>query len=187
MNENQSNVTRLLQSAGEGNSQAVEDLLPIVYGELRRLAGAQMRNASPNQTLQPTALVHEALLRLVGRDNGLNFENRKHFFFAASRAMHDLLVERARAKSRKKRGGDRRKVSIEDLAVAAETQPDDLLALDEVLQELGREHPRALQMVQLRFFVGLTEQQAAEVLELPLRSAQREWRFTRAWLQERLS
>jgi len=178
-------VTRLLKAAGDGDRQAAADLLPLVYAELRRLAEAWMAKTPPGQTLQPTALVHEAFLRLVGRDEP-TWENRGHFFFAAGRAMRDILVERAREKGRQKRGGDRRRVDLDNLAVAAEAPSDDLLALDEALKRFECEYPWESRIVTLRFFAGLTNDETARALATPLRTIERDWRFARAWLHRAL-
>lgn len=179
------NVTRLMQAVGAGDRQAAADLLPLVYAELRRLAEAWMRKTPPGQTLQPTALVHEAFLRLVGRDSP-GWEDRGHFFFAAGRAMRDILVERARERARKKRGGDRRRVDLDNLALAVDAPSEELLALDEVLKRFESEHPWEHRIVMLRFFAGLTADETARALAAPLRTVERDWRFARAWLQTAL-
>ena len=178
-------VTRLLKAAGEGDRQAASDLLPLVYAELRRLAEAWMAKTPPGQTLQPTALVHEAFLRLVGRE-GPGWDNRGHFFFAAGRAMRDILVERAREKGRLKRGGDRRRVDLDHLAVAVEAPSDELLALDDVLKRFEAEYPWESRIVTLRFFAGLTNEETSQALATPLRTIERDWRFARAWLHRAL-
>lgn len=178
-------VTRLLHAAVDGDRNATADLLPLVYAELRRLAEAWMARTPPGQTLQPTALVHEAFLRLVDRDSR-GWENRGHFFFAAGRAMRDILVERARAKGRLKRGGDRCRVDFAKLAVATEAPDEDLLALDEALGRFEREYPWESRIVMLRFFAGLTNEEAAHALSTPLRTIERDWRFARTWLRHEL-
>ena len=178
-------VTQLLDAAKHGDGQALSDLLPMVYTELRSLADSWMRNLGPGQTLQPTALVHEAFVRLVGKQLD-EFENREHFFFAAGRAMRDILVENARRKLRDKRGGNRRRVDLSNLTVAAEAPPEDLLGLEEALTRLEAEHSRSFQVVLLRFYVGLTELQVAELTGVSLRTVEREWRFVRAWLHKEL-
>jgi len=179
------NVTRLLNAAESGDPQAAADLLPLVYEELRRLAEAWMGRTPPGQTLQPTALVHEAFLRLVGRDLQ-GFENRAHFFFAASRAMRDILVERARSKARLKHGGNLRRVDLDDLVVAVDASDESLLALDDVLKKFKAAYPSEHEIVMLRFFAGLTNEQTAQALASPLRTVERDWRFARAWLQREL-
>ena len=174
-------VTDLLRIAGEGDSHATKELLHVVYDELRGLAKSWMANTPPGQTLQPTALVHEAFLRLVGKDQ-TNWQNRGHFFFAASRAMRDILVENARAKGRIKRGGDRRRVDLDNLSVAIDAPGDDLLALDAALSQLEKEYPWEHQIVMLRFFAGMTNDEAAKAMDAPLRTIERDWRFARVWL-----
>ena len=156
-------VTQLMQSASAGDAQAAADLLPVLYDELRRRAKGRLAKAPPGQTIQATALVHEAYLRLVGRENPV-WDNRGHFFFAAARAIKDILVEEARKKAALKRGGDRRRVSSEDpsslnLVVAAETSADDIMALNEALAMLEKDDPQAHRIVMLRFFGGLTHEQ----------------------------
>jgi len=181
-------------NAGDGN--AAERLLPLVYDELRRLAAARLRKAAPGQTLQATALVHEAYLRLVD-ERHVQWANRAHFFFAAARAMRDILVERARRKAALKRGGNRRRVDagrdtqmgevVERIVAAMDTPPEDLLALDDALAELERDDPDASRLVMLRFFAGLTEAQTAEALGVTDRTVRREWRYARARLHAMLS
>jgi RNA polymerase sigma factor (TIGR02999 family) len=148
-----------------------------------------MAKTPRGQTLQPTALVHEAFLRLVGREDpgAPEWQNRGHFFFAAGRAMRDILVERAREKGRLKRGGGRRRVDLENLAVAAEAPGEDLLALDEALKQLEAEYPWESRIVTLRFFAGLTIEETAYALATPLRTIERDWRFARAWLHRALN
>ncbi len=175
------NVTELLKIAGQGDAQAAKDLLRVVYNELRTLANSWMSKTPPGQTLQPTALVHEAFMRLVGRDQN-GWQNRGHFFFAASRAMRDILVENARAKGRIKRGGDRRRVDLDNLSVAIDAPGDDLLALDAALSQMEKEYPWEHQIVMLRFFAGMTNDETAKAMDAPLRTIERDWRFARAWL-----
>lgn len=179
-------VTELLKIAGEGDSQAARDLLHIVYDELRTLARSWMANSPPGQTLQPTALVHEAFMRLVGRDQK-GWENRGHFFFAASRAMRDILVENARAKGRIKRGGDRLRLDLDHLSVAVDAPGDDLLLLDEALKKMERKYPWEHRIVMLRFFAGMTNEETARAIDAPLRTVERDWRFARAWLHGELN
>ncbi len=185
MHSSSDNVTRLLQIAGEGDTQAAVDLSRMVYDELRVMANAWMLQTPPGQTLQATALVHEVFLRLVGRDQH-DWENRGHFFFAASRAMRDILVENARAKGRIKRGGDRRRVDLENLSVAVDAPGDELLALDETLKRMESEYPWEHRIVMLRFFAGMTNEETARAMGAPLRTIERDWRFARAWLHEAL-
>ena len=179
-------VTQMLQAASRGDAQAAAELLPLVYAELRKLADSWMAKLSPGQTLQPTALVHEAYLRLVrGDDSG--WESRRHFFFAATRAMRDILVEQARRKASLKRGGDHKRVEPDNLVVAIEAPADDMLALDEALERLERDDLRKHQIVLLRFFAGLSEAETAEAMNISLRTVEREWRYIRARLHKELA
>lgn len=179
-------VTQLLQAAADGDSQAAAELLPLLYAELRRLAAAWMEKTPPGQTLQPTALVHEAYLRLVGKD-ALRFENRRHFFFVAARAMRDILIEQARRKASRKHGGDLRRIDAANLVLAIEAPAEDMLALDEALEELRRADEKKHGLVMLRFFAGLTAPEAAEVMGVSLSTVEREWRYIRARLHRALS
>lgn len=176
-----SDITRLLGSMQGGNPEAGEQLLSEVYQELRRLAAFKMAHEAPGQTLQPTALVHEAWLRLFGGD-GLQCPNRAYFFAAAGEAMRRILVESARRKKRLKRGGNLERVDIDKLELAAPLPDDDLLALDEALNQLTKSEPRAAELVKLCFFVGLTQEQAAKELGISVATVEREWAFARAWL-----
>ena len=188
MDSGNRDITRLLKAADGGDRQAAADLLPLVYAELRRLAHAWMAERPPGQTLQPTALVHEAFLRLVGHENS-SFENRGHFFFAAGRAMRDILIERARSKSRLKRGGERQRragFDFDSLSGAADAPGIELLALDEILKRFEVEHPWEHRIVMLRFFAGLSTEETACALDTPLRTVERDWRFARAWLHAAL-
>jgi RNA polymerase sigma factor (TIGR02999 family) len=178
-------VQAVLRAAQEGDGAAAARLLPLVYEELRKLAKARMARLPPGETLQPTALVHEAYLRLVGKSD-LLLEGRKHFFFAAARAMRDILVERARSKAGPKRGGGRRRVELKEGAAAAEPPPEDVLALHEALSELEKEDALKAQIVNLRYFVGMDAQEAAQVLGVSERTLHRHWRFIKAWLKRRL-
>ena len=180
-----SQVTVLLQAAQAGDPDAMPRLLSLVYDELRQLAAAQMARLKPGQTLQPTALVHEAYLRLAGKAD-LHLEGRKHFFFAAARAMRDILVERARSKAGPKRGGSRRRVVLDEAVALAEPPPEEVLALHEALADLEKEDPLKAQIVNLRYFTGMSMQETAAVLGLSERTAHRHWRFTKAWLKSRL-
>lgn len=179
-------VTRLLQAAGRGEVQVADELIPLLYGELRKLADSWLGKLPAGQTLQPTALVHEVYLRLVPR-GGAGWENRRHFFFTAARAMHDILVEHARRKASLKRGGDRWRVKVDNLIVAFESPAEDLLALSEALERLKAEDSRKHQIVLLRFFAGLNEEEAAEILDVSVRTVQREWRYIRARLHKELA
>ena len=180
------NLTRLLRAAGEGDRQAEADVLRAVYAELRQMAEAWMARTPPGQTLQPTALVHEAFVRMIGRDED-GWENRAHFFFVASRAMRDILVEQARAKAALKRGGGRRRVDLDNLVIATDAPDQDLLALDDVLRRFESRYPWEHRIVMLRFFAGLTNEEAARAMDAPLRTIERDWRFARAWLRDALT
>jgi RNA polymerase sigma factor (TIGR02999 family) len=186
-----SEVTRILSAIEQGEPHAAERLLPLVYEELRTLAGQRLAQEKPGQTLQATALVHEAYLRLVGAKEEQRWDNRGHFFAAAAQAMRRILLNRARDKKRIKRSGERRRVDLDlvdlDLIeVALDTSDEHLIALDEALGELAAEDPVAARLVDLRFFAGLTLRDAAVSLGLSLRSAERQWAYARAWLYTRL-
>ena len=176
-----SDVTCILNAIGGGDSKAAQDLLPLVYEELRKLAAHKMANEAPGQTLQPTALVHEAWLRLVGTENP-QFEGRGHFFAAAAEAMRRILIDRARQKLSLKRGTGAARVNLEDLEVASAADDDTLLAVDEALTKLAREDPDSAEFIKLRFFAGVTNDEAAQALGIPERTARRHWSFARAWL-----
>jgi RNA polymerase sigma factor (TIGR02999 family) len=175
-------VTRILADIERGDRHAAGQLLPLVYDELRRLAAARLARESPGQSLQATALVHEAYLRLVGGDPDRPFDGRGHFFAAAAEAMRRILIDRARDRRRLKRGGGRRRVRIDLDRLLAEPPDDDLLALDEALSALAREDPGTAALVKLRAFAGLTLGQAADVLGIGRRTADRDWAYARAWL-----
>jgi RNA polymerase sigma factor (TIGR02999 family) len=176
-----SDVTRILNAIGGGDSKAAQDLLPLVYEELRKLAAHKMANEAPGQTLQPTALVHEAWLRLVGAENP-QFEGRGHFFAAAAEAMRRILIDRARQKLSLKRGAGAARVNLDDLEVASAADDDTLLAVDEALTKLTREDADSAEFIKLRFFAGMTNDEAAQALGIPERTARRHWSFARAWL-----
>jgi RNA polymerase sigma factor (TIGR02999 family) len=180
-----SDVSAILQAAREGDQAAAARLLPLVYDELRKLARARLAHLPPGQTLQPTALVHEAYLRLLGKAD-LHLESRKHFFFAAARAMRDILVEQARAKAGPKRGGNRQRVELNDAVADAGVPDEDVLAVNEALTELEKEDPLKAQIVHLRYFAGMNAKEAARVLDISERTLHRHWRFIKAWLQSRL-
>jgi RNA polymerase sigma factor (sigma-70 family) len=210
-----SDVTRLLSAIDRGEPQAAEELLPLVYAELRRLAAAKMAQEKPGHTLQATALVHEAYLRLVGSnkaatsgrgseirdqrsdENNLSsdlqpqtcghWHSRGHFFAAAAEAMRRILVESARRKSRLKRGGDLEREPIDDAAIAAPEIDLDLIALDAALDKLAAQDPRKAELVKLRYFAGLTQQQAADALGIGISTADRDWAYARAWLYREIS
>src|ERR1051325_5505167 len=179
-------VTQLLSALGAGDQRAAADLLPLVYEELRKLAQARIAR-EPAQTLQPTALVHEAYLRLVGDADRARWNGRGHFFGAAARAMRRIMVERARGQARLKRGGDRKRVELQDNAVATESGGDDLVALDAALERLELEDGRKAQVVILRYFAGLTGEETAAALDLSPAMIKKEWTVARAWLHRELN
>jgi RNA polymerase sigma factor (TIGR02999 family) len=176
----------VLQSALAGDRQAAVQLLPLVYDELRKLAAQKLAYHTPGQTLQPTALVHEAYLRITG-DSNVSWEGRQHFFFAAARAMRDILVEQARRKAGPKRGGDRRRQDLDEACAVIEPPSADVLAIHEALQELEERDPLKAQIVLLRYFTGLSMDETAAILGLAERTLDRHWRYIRAWLMKRLS
>jgi RNA polymerase sigma factor (TIGR02999 family) len=181
-----SEVTRILDRVQQGETKAAEELLPLVYEELRRLATLKMMDQPAGHTLQPTALVHEAWLRLAGSQQR-EWQNSRHFFAAAAEAMRQILIDAARKKSRGKRGGGWQRLNLDAIHLAVEAVPDDLLAVDEALEEFTREDPAKAELVKLRFFAGLTLPQAAQMLGLSLATAKRFWAFARAWLYRRLT
>jgi RNA polymerase sigma factor (TIGR02999 family) len=174
-----SEVTRILSAAEQGNSRAAEQLLPLVYDELRGIAAARLAAEPSGHTLQPTALVHEAYLRLVGDQH---FDNRGHFFAAAAEAMRRILVENARRKNRLKRGGEFARQELDEVPVIEAETREDLIALDEALIGLAAADPQAAKLVQLRYFSGLTIPEAAQILKVSPRTADRLWAYARAWL-----
>jgi RNA polymerase sigma factor (TIGR02999 family) len=174
-------ITQLLDALCRGEMQSHERLIPILYAELRKLAGSRMAREASGHTLQPTGLVNEAWLRIFGR-NDCRWENRAHFFAAAGEAMRRILVENARRKKRLKRGGQLHRVDVDEVTLATPMPDEDLLALDEALQRLAAVDPRAGGVVNLCFFVGLTQEQAAKELGLSLSTVERTWAFARAWL-----
>jgi RNA polymerase sigma factor (TIGR02999 family) len=176
-----SDVTQILERVEKGDGNAAEELLPLVYEELRKLATAKMAQQPPGQTLQPTALVHEAWLRLVGTPQG-SWNDRQHFFRAAAEAMRQILIDRARAKQRLKRGGNSVRVNLDDVDVAADTEPEALLLVDEALQLLAREDHQKAELVKLRFYAGLSAEETAQVMGVSEKTIQRHWIHARAWL-----
>jgi RNA polymerase sigma factor (TIGR02999 family) len=178
-------ITELLRAAQAGDAAAAERLLAAVYEELHRLARARMAHLPPGQTLQPTALVHEAYLRLTDKSDA-GWESRRHFFFAAARAMRDILVEQARRKAGPVRGGRRQRQELDEACAVLEPPAEDVLAVHEALEELEQQDPVKAQIVLLRYFSGLTTAQTAEVLGLAERTLARKWRYVRAWLLKRL-
>jgi len=179
-------VTRILDAIQQGDPHAAEQLLPLVYEELRRLAAQKLAQEKPGQTLQATALVHEAYLRLVGDCEQPPWNSRGHFFAAAAEAMRRILVESARKKRREKRGSRRRRVPLDKIALAVDMADDDLLAFDDELSALAQVDKPAADLARLRFFAGLSVEEAAKALGIPPRSAYRTWAFGRAWLYRRL-
>jgi RNA polymerase sigma factor (TIGR02999 family) len=176
-----SDVTRIFKAAGQGDALTAGQLLPLVYEELRRLAASRMAREAAGNTLQPTALVHEAWLRLAGDEDPV-FENRAHFFGAAAEAMRRILVDSARRKMRLKHGNGMQRVNVDAVDVALPVPDDELLALDEALDALAAVDERAAEVVKLCFFVGLTQEQAAQELGISVSTAERRWSFARAWL-----
>jgi RNA polymerase sigma factor (TIGR02999 family) len=177
-----SDVTQILSQIEDGDGQAAEKLLPLVYDELRKLAASKMAKEDPGQTLQATALVHEAYIRLVDNEKAQHWDSRGHFFAAAAEAMRRILVEKARHRMRPKHGGGRRRIDL-DLACTLSDDPcEDLLALDEVLAKFAAVHPEKAELVKLRFFGGLTIPEAASVLGVSHATAERYWTYARVWL-----
>ncbi len=174
-------ITELLNRAAQGDPQAAREVFPAIYQELRRLAAAKRSRLPHGETLQTTALVHEAYLRIVGK-HPQGWESMRHFYFTAARAMRDLLVEDARRKASQKRGGDRQRIPLEEITQSLDAAPEELLALDAALTKLEREDPEGHQLVLLRFFTGLSVADAAGILSSSQRTAERKWRFLRAWL-----
>lgn len=181
-----SDVTLLLDAMSAGNPKASAELLPLVYNELRRLASGQMQHERPGQTLQPTALVHEAYMRMLG-DGDVKWNNRGHFFGAAALAMRRILVERARARGAIKRGGARKREDVDLGEVVEEREPTDMLALDDALAKLEREDKRKYNVVMLRYFAGLTIDQTAASLDVSSATVRNDWAFARAWLHREMS
>jgi RNA polymerase sigma factor (TIGR02999 family) len=181
-----SEVTRILVAIEGGDVRAAEELLPLVYQELRQLATQKMSQEAPGQTLQATALVHEAYIRLVGAEEQ-NWRSRGHFFSAAAEAMRRILIDIARRKKSLKYGGDRRRVDLDDADFAIEVAPDRLIALDEALSKLAEEDAAVAELVKLRYFAGLTIEQAAKVLKVSPRTAYRYWAYARARMHQELT
>jgi RNA polymerase sigma factor (TIGR02999 family) len=180
------NVTRILTAIEQGDAGAAAQLLPLVYDELRKLAAQKLARESPGQTLQATALVHEAYLRLVDADKARNWDGRGHFFAAAAESMRRILIEAARRKRRLRHGGDRQQVELDEALLPIDTPVEDLLALDEAIDQLAAVDEQAADLVKLRYFAGMSTEQAAESLGLSERSGYRTWSFARAWLFRRL-
>jgi RNA polymerase sigma factor (TIGR02999 family) len=181
-----SEVTRILTAIEQGDAKAADELLPLVYEQLRRLAARKMSQEPLGQTLQATALVHEAYIRLVGSEDP-NWSGRTHFFAAAAEAMRRILIDNARRKQRLKRGGDQQRVALEDAQVAIEGPSEDIFALDEALTKLAIEDPVKADLVKLRYFAGLTIEQAAQMLGISRATADRYWSYARAWLFDEIN
>ena len=180
-------ITLFLEAAERGDRQAAAQLLPLVYDELRRLASHKLAAEAPGQTLEATALVHEAYLRLVGEADRRRWDNRRHFFAAAAEAMRRILVESARRRHSQKRGGGLGRQDLETADIAAPEPPEDLLALDEALTKLTAADPSAAELVKLRYFAGLSLPDAAKVLDVAPRTADRLWAYAKAWLHREMS
>jgi len=180
-------VTTLLNEAGAGNSRASADLLPLVYEQLRALAARKMRQERPDQTLQATALVHEAYLRLVDTTKVQLWESRWHFFAAAAESMRRILVDNARRRGRLKRGGELKRIDLDTLELTVDDPPDELIALDEALIKLAEEQPQKAQLVNLRYFGGLTHEEAAQAMGISTSAADRHWAYARAWLYRHMA
>jgi RNA polymerase sigma factor (TIGR02999 family) len=176
-----SDVTHILHAIEHGDARAADELLPLVYEELRKLAAYRMSNEAPGQTLQATALVHEAWLRLAGADNP-SFEGRAHFFGAAAEAMRRILIERARRKAAQRHGGGQQRLDIQEIDIAAAADDDRLLAIDEALDKLAALDKQKAELVKLRYFAGMTLEEAAEALRISKPTAKRWWAYARAWL-----
>lgn len=179
-------VTQILSRIEQGDPRATEQLLPLVYEELRQLAAARLANEKPGQTLQPTALVHEAYLRLTGGEMEKEWENRRHFFAAAAEAMRRILVERARRRATIRHGGEFRRQELNDDIITDDVRTAELLALDEALARLERHDAQAAQVVKLRYFMGLSHQEAADAMNITRRVADRLWLVAKAWLFKQL-
>jgi RNA polymerase sigma factor (TIGR02999 family) len=182
-------VTRLISAAAEGDRCASAELLPFVYKELRRLARQKLKHESAGQTLQATALVHEAYLRLVGKghDKPAQWDSRRHFFAAAAEAMRRILIDRARERARLKRGGGARRVALDDIEATANLPIDQLLALDEALERLAERDPPKAELVKLRYFAGLSMEEASNAMDISTATAERYWRYARAWLYRQMN
>ena len=182
-----SEVTQALEAIGRGDEHASEQLLPLVYQDLRRLAASMLAQEPVGQTLQATALVHEAYVRLVDSEQEQNWNHRGHYFAAAAEAMRRILVEKARRKQRVKHGGEHQRVELDDERLVCSIPPDQILAVDEALQRFAEEEPEKAQLVKLRFFAGLSLEEAAEILGISRATASRHWTYARAWLHDAVS
>jgi len=177
-----SEVTRILAAIEQGDPHAAEQLLPLIYEELRKLAAQKLAQEKPGQTLQATALVHEAYLRLVDNDQAQRWDSRGHFFAAAAEAMRRILIDNARSKRRLKRGGVHKRLDLDDAELISLAAPDELLIIDDAIAKLAREDPRAAQLVRLRYFAGLSVEEAAELSGLARSTAYEHWSYARAWM-----
>jgi RNA polymerase sigma factor (TIGR02999 family) len=180
-----SDATVLLTAIKAGNPKAADDLLVLVYGELRRLAASKLAHEAPGQTLQPTALVHEAWLRLIG-DRNRAFNDREHFFRACAEAMRRILIDRARQKQTKRHGGNLQRVLFEDFNLAVPAVADQLLAVNDALDKFALEHPIQAELVKLRYFAGLTNEEVADVMKISVSTVKNYWAFSRAWLLDEI-
>ncbi|HSU52437.1 MAG TPA: sigma-70 family RNA polymerase sigma factor [Candidatus Dormibacteraeota bacterium] len=180
-----SDVTAILSAIDQGDPKAANELLPLVYQELRKLAAAKMASEIPGNTLQPTALVHEAYLRLVG-DPGKKWDGRAHFFGAAAEAMRRILIDSARRKHAVRHGGDVQRVDIEGLEIAGGTPPEELIEVNEALEKFSTQDPQKAELVKLRYFAGMTIEEAADVMSISPATAKRWWTFSRAWLYQEM-
>jgi RNA polymerase sigma factor (TIGR02999 family) len=181
-----SEVTHVLSAIQQGDPHAADQLLPLVYDELRRLAAQKLAQEKPGQTLEATALVHEAYVRLVGAGEPQSWDSRGHFFAAAAEAMRRILIDRAREKRSEKRGGTRKRLDIDAIDVAVQATPDQLLAIDDALAKLTCTDPAAARLVELRYFAGLTVEQSGKALGISTATAYRHWNYARAWLHSEL-
>lgn len=181
-----SDVTPILSAIEQGDLSAAEQLLPLVYDELRKLAAQKLSREKPGQTLEPTALVHEAYLRLVDTDRAAQWHSRSHFFAAAAEAMRRILIDNARRKKRRKRGGDRKRVNLESADLVTRTPPEELLVFDESLSKLAAEDARAGQLVELHYYTGLSIEEAGKLLGLARSTAYEHWAYAKAWLHVEL-
>ena len=181
-----SDITRILNAIEHGDAKAADELLPLVYEDLRKLAAYRMANDAPGQTLQPTALVHEAWLRLVDSDGQAQFQNRAHFFGAAAEAMRRILIDNARRKLAARHGGGQQRLDIQEIEVAAAAKDDELLAVNEALERFAEQDKQKAELVKLRYFIGLSFEESAAILNISLPTAKRWWSYARAWLYEEI-
>jgi len=180
-----SDVTRILESMESGDAKAAGELLPLVYAELRKLAAARMAKEAPGQTLQPTALVHEAWLRLTGNEE-VKWQGRGHFFGAAAEAMRRILIDKARRKHAQRHGGGQQRIDIQEIEIADVTKDDELLAVNESLEKFAAHDPQKAELVKLRYFAGLTIEESAQILHISAPTAKRWWTYARAWLYRQI-